>query len=303
MRQARLEGMRVLSSSRLFIGAWMLLNQRILWGDNGTIVDMSAELNDLTANSYTIPLVGADDYLYIGSDLPFNHRFFYVDSGNDSASVVSVDIWDGGEWVAAVDVQDETKLSGKSLKQSGIISWATDRNKGWSIEDTTENVTGLTSVKIYNMYWVRLSFSADFTSTTTLKYVGHKFSKDADLLPLGYADLNRSDVKTSFEAGKLDWTDQHIAAGEAILKYLQAKRYLRSGNQILDWRTFSEASIYKLAEIIYTSFGSDFEDRRALAEKKYHSALNSGGLFNIDRDADGHKDVVERVRLAGIVRR
>lgn len=281
----------------------MLVNQRIIWQDDTTLKDMSVELNDLTAGSYTIPLVAADDKIYIGSDLPFNHRYFNVSVVNAVASVCSVEIWDGNNWVAAVDVLDETSTSGATLAKSGIISWTTDRSKAWGIEDTTENVEGLTSLKIYNMYWVRLAFSANFTASTALKYIGHKFAKDADLVPAGYPDLNSSDVKTAFETGKTNWDDQHISAAEEIVRYLQQKNYIRSGNQIFDWRTFNTAAVHKLAEILYSSFGADYEERRKLAESKYYKAMNTGGIYKLDRDEDGHSDVRERYRFQGIRRR
>ena len=280
----------------------MLYSQRVIFKDNTALKDMSVELNDLTANNYTIPFVAAEDSIYIGSDLPFNHRYIYISTANDQASVVSVAIWDGTQWVSAVDVQDETSSGGVSLAQSGIISWSTDKDSFWDYEDTSENITAISSLKIYNLYWVRLTFSADLKATTALKYVGHKFAKDGDLAPLGYSDLNTSDVKTAFETGKTTWDDQHIAAGEQVVRYLQQKHLTRSANQIFDWKVFNEPAIHKVAEIIYSSFGSDYEERRKLAEAKFYKSMNTGGVLRLDRNADGHADIEERVRSVGLYR-
>lgn len=280
----------------------MLYAQRIIWKDNTTLKDMSNELNDLSAGSYTIPFNASEDAIYIGSDLPFNHRYFYIQTVNDQAASISVSIWSGSEWVAAVDVQDETSVSGVSLAQSGIISWATDKDSFWDYEDTSENISDLSTLKIYNLYWVKITFSANLKSTLALKYIGHKFAKDADLVPLGYSDLNTSDIKTAFESGKTTWDDQHIAAGEQIVRYLQQKHLTRSANQIFDWRVFNEPAVHKLAEIIYSSFGEDYEERRKLAESKFFKSINTGGIYRLDRNADGHADVCERVRNVGVYR-
>lgn len=279
----------------------MLINQRIIWSDNGTLKDMSVALNDLTAQTYTLPLVAAEDKIYIGSDLPFNHRHFIVSTANDVASVVTVEFWTGSAWVSAVDVLDQTSVSGVSLAQSGIISWTPERNDSWGIEDSTEDIPQLSTLKIYDMYWARLTFSANLKATTALKYVGHKFAKDGDLAPHGYPDLNLSAIKAMFESGKTDWNEQHVGAAEAVIQYLRQKYLIQSRNQILNWEQFNVAAVHKVAEIIYSSFGPDYEERRALADKKYYQSINLG-LTEVDTNQDGKRDPYEAIRSYGLVR-
>lgn len=280
----------------------MLVNQRIIWKDNTTLKDLSLELNDLVSQNYTIGFVAAQDNLYIGSDLPFNHRYFVVATANDVVSVASVKIWNGNDWVSAVDVLDQTAVAQKAFGQTGILSWTTERNASWSIEDTTENISDLSTLKIYNMYWVKLTYSVDWKSTTALAYVGHKFAKDEDLGVYGYAELNTTDMKTAYEAGKTTWDHQHVAAAEQIVRYLRKKYIIQSKSQILDWEQFNEAAIHKVAEIIYFSFGEDYEDRRKKAEEKYYAAMNLG-IFQVDRNQDGKLDDVEKMKFTGLVRR
>src|SRR3990167_11302957 len=104
----------------------MLTSNRIIFSDNGTLTDYSATLNDFYTGTVAPTYTASQDYLYVGGDAPFNHRYFDVSVANAVASTVSVEIWDGSDWNAAVDVIDETTTSGASLAQSGRIQFAVD---------------------------------------------------------------------------------------------------------------------------------------------------------------------------------
>lgn len=279
----------------------MLGNSRFIFSDNGTLNDYSHIFNDFSSQTQTIPVVAAEDYLYLGTDLPFNHRWFEVSAVNSNASVASVEIWDGNSWVSAVDVVDQTSSGGVAFAQSGYVSWSVDRNSGWGQESTTEDITGLTTAKIYDLYWARLSWSADLSASTALKFIGFKFASDNDLGAY-YPDLNLSGTKTAFESGKTDWNEQHFLAAEEIIRYLRKKNIIWSRNQILDYNQFNLAGIHKVAEIIMNSFGDDFEDNRNLAKQKFYESINLG-IFRTDRDEDGRLEEREKRDYAGLVRR
>lgn len=280
----------------------MLINNRVIWKDNSSLKDLSAVLNNIFSGSSVIPFVADEDKIYIGSDLPFNHRYFKVDVVNDQASAVSVHIWDGSEWVAAVDVIDQTidSTGAISLSKSGIISWVTDRNQSWSKEDTTENMdgSGLETLKIYKMYWVRLSFSANLKTSTAIKYVGHKFSTDEEFSGY-YPDLGRTNVKASFQTGKTNWDEQAVLAAEEIIRDLRKKDLIHSGSQIFGWEEFSDCSCHKTAEIVYRAFGADYEDRREAAFDDYVNALDKVQFNSLDKDADGRVEDYEKCHPGG----
>lgn len=281
----------------------MLVNNRVIHKDNTTLKDLSINVNDLYAGNGLLPFVAAEDKLFIGSDMPFNHRYFCLAVVNDVASVVSVDIWDGSEWRAAVDVLDQTKdINGKSLAQTGIISWTVDKDYGFGLEDTTEDIPDLSTLKIYNMYWVRLSFSSDLKSTTAISYIGHKFANDSQLEGY-YPDLNRTALKTSFKAGKTSWDDQHVLAAEELIRDLRKMKVILSGSQILDFESFNDAAIHKCAEIIMRALGDDYADERESAIQDYKNALDKV-YFPVDKDGDGKLDTQERTGYTvGIFRR
>lgn len=284
----------------------MLLTNRIIWSDNGTNIDISNEMASVAGVSKVLPIVAAQDYIYLGSELPFNHRYISVSVANDQTSAISaVDLWNGSTWVAALDVQDFTQgTAGKTLSQSGHIMWTPDPTKSWMKDNTNHaghTITGLSGASIFNLYWVRLTFSADLKATTALQYIGHKFADDNDLR-LVYPDLIRTAVYTQFSVGKTSWEEQHIMAAETIIRDLKQKGIVKSGNQVLDWRLFTDASVHKLAEIIYNSFGQDYRDLKQDAAQYYQKAL-SMVFTNTDQNKNARLDEEELVIGTGYLRR
>lgn len=278
----------------------MLLNNRVIWKDNATLRDLSISLSNPLSQTETMALVAAEDAIYLGSDLPFNHRWFEVSSANAVACDISIELWNGQSWKSAVDVIDQTKLAGATLAQSGFISWVPDRDHTWDMEQTTADMSDLSTLKIYDMFWVRLKFTADVTGTTALKYIGHKFSSDADLVA-EYPSMASATLKGAYSTGKTTWTDQHFLAAEYIIQEMRAQRLVWSPNQILDWAQFKPASVHRTAAIIFTALGQDYVEELKSAMDQYKSALKIKA-FNIDQNANARVDAKEtksRVEFLG----
>lgn len=265
-------------------------DQRILFSDNGTLSDLTVNLNEFRSGTEVIDYTTSEDYIYIASFLPFNHKQFDISVANAVSSTVSVDIWDGSNWNAAVDVIDRTSSGGASLAQDGVISWTTDIDKSWQRERESEDVTGLSGTKIYDMYWVRFSWNANLTDTMALQFVGQKFSVDTDLYSY-YPDLNNSSLQTAFASGKSDWNDQHYIAAQHIVRDLKKNHSILSGDQILDFDLFEEASVHAVAMVIYWGLGRFEEHDKAKA--KYEDNLKQAFL-NLDRNNDARLEFTER---------
>jgi len=231
-------------------------------------------------------LVG--QYLYVGSVMPFNNLFFEVQPHNNNAATASVDMWFGQQWTPAVDLRDETN----GMANTGRLSWATDRLKGWDREETSEDVTGLSAFKVYWKYWARLSWSAEFSNNTAIRYLGQKFSEDAVLYTY-YPDLNNTDILTGFATGKTNWNDQHYMAAERIIADLKKGDIVISSSQIMDWTQYEEASCHKVAEIVYKAFGQPYSDQLKRARDDYTAAMNVKYPL-IDVNGNGSPDPVER---------
>jgi hypothetical protein len=277
----------------------LISSQRVIFNDGGTLSDFSVELGDYRTGAKTFAST-TGDYLYVGSEYPFNHKHFDVSSANAVASTVSVDIWcgTGTGWVAAVDVLDLTRPSTASLAQDGVIRWTTNRLKTWSPQEDSADVTGLAGTAIYNMYWVRLSWSANLTGSTALSYVGLKFATDDDLYTF-YPALNNSDLMSQFEAAKADWNEQHYAAAEAIVRDLKRRGVVASHNQIFDYELFTEAACHKACELIYTARNvKAYAEQIKAARDAYEKAIDLK-MFRPDANADGHKTPTENLQTTG----
>jgi hypothetical protein len=275
----------------------MLKNNRILFYRQSAFVDASTALSDVNEYKQVFDFTAPGDSLYLGSDLPFNHKYFLPDAVNDVASVVSVDLWSGNEWIPAVDIQDETSDAGVSLSRGGIISWTPDWDlSSWGYDDTDEmDGTDLENgPKIYGLYWARLKWSVTLNTATELKYVGHRFCSETDL-ETEYPELASPSIKTAWESGKTSWDDQILTASEYIIQDLRGmKNLIESPSQILDWHNFQKAAVHKTAQIIFRGFGDDYKDQYIDSAQTYRSSLNVG-KFNVDLNRNATLDAGEKV--------
>jgi hypothetical protein len=260
--------------------------QRVLFSNSGTLTDITIQMNDFDEGTYTPGITAAEDYIYIASSMPFNHKWIEVSTVNAETSALTVELWHNGAWESAVDLLDYTDVSGATFGQSGIIQFRPDIDTGgWEKEKLSTDVTGIASLDIYEMFWMRLSFSADPTAGMVLKYIGNRFSKDKDLYA-EYPDLNNSTLKTAWESGKTTWDDQHVLAADYIIQKLITDNVIRDKHQVMDWKLFVPAAVHKTAELIYGGFGPSMKENASMARKAYQEAI-ALKYFNTDKTGDG----------------
>lgn len=281
----------------------MLLSNRFVHSDNGVLNDLSVNLNRYNAGSEVFEFIAAEDYIYIGSELPFNHRWFEFSVPNTQVGrKISIDLWDADEWVAAVDIVDQTE----GFTKSGIISWMTDKDESWAQDDTVdandnEEIIGLGDLKIFNLYWARIKFDGDLDATTSLKYVGHKFSDETDLAGV-YPELATQNARDNFQKNKTDWKEQEFIAAQEIIRELKRSGVVVSGDQILSWEQFIMPSVHKVAEIIWRAYGDDFIDDRQRSHDDFKEAMDQE-ILHLDRNRNARVDSNERWRPVGRLHR
>lgn len=276
----------------------MFINNRVILSKNGTLTDISAILSDPYAGKQALSIVHAQDALYVGSDMPFNHRFFMLAKKNAIAGRVNVAIWDGSQFTAADDVQDFTGSAGKPFAKSGLIRFALPKNIGWGRVYDTADIEELEDVTCKANYWVKLTFTADLDFE--LEYVGFRFARDADL-NTHYRDLLSDAYKTAFNQGvPMDnWDSVHIVAAEEIIRDLRADEIVWSPNQILDPETFTDSACHKLGEIAFKQLRN--EERKIDAQKDYKQSM-AKRVFNVDRRGDGRLQSEEKEVYNRLVR-
>lgn len=273
---------------------------RILYSDNGTIVDLTSEINNYHSDSYEFAdFVASEDYIYVGNIVPFNHFYLKMATASVASTTMTVEYWTGSVWRPVVELMDETN----GLTEDGFVTFVPDRNHVWINSDTsgTQNVTGLTSVTIYNKYWIRISFNEDLTDACSLSWIGQIFSNDDDL-GSEYPELVTANVKTSFESGKTNWEEQHVKAAELIVRDLIKQRIIFDKGQILERESFTLASVSKVAEIIMNSFGDDYTDQKLQAYKEYKRRLDRS-IYDVDNNLDGELNPGEMATRQGFLRR
>jgi hypothetical protein len=266
------------------------MNKRIFYSQNGILRDFSVNLNKYDETESEFHYIPGEDYIYFGSRLPFNSIYIKLKKNNNQSANMYVEVFDGNKWQFVNELIDETG----AFHHSGYITFTPDRDTGWSMKDTNsggDTVPGLESVKIYDKYWMRISFDAELANKVSITWIGHIFADDQDL-GSEYPDLMKSSVKTSFKPGKQNWEEQLVRASEVIIEDLMINRNIIDSSQILDRYDYRSACIQKCAEIIFNAFGDDFLDQKQIARAEYQRRL-SVPYKKIDRNANAIEEVSE----------
>jgi hypothetical protein len=272
---------------------------RVIYSDDGTLTDITTEMANFHTGSYTFSgFTAAEDYIYIGNIVPFNHFYLKMGTASVASSTMSIDYWTGDSWQATVEIDDQTE----GLKQDGFVTYVPDRDHAWIDGNTNgqgRQITGLTDLTIYDKYWIRISFSNDLTADSIMSWIGQKFSNDNDL-GSEYPDLNRSTVLTAFEAGKTTWEEQHVRAAEIIVNTLISQKIIYAKGQILERSSFMLPSVSKVAELIFNSFGDDYADQKKDARNEFEKRMNKS-IYDVDSNLDGELTEKEMAARQGFM--
>ena len=133
--------------------------------------NISDEMQDGDSSDFDInsfDLVANNNFIYVGSPLPFRGVAVALNNKNDIASVLTVNYWhNSGVWTNTGN-GDGTDVSGDTFKQDGSVTWtvpaAWKRDNLQNIGDTTVGEAWST----VGLYWTRWEFSAQLDSTVDL---------------------------------------------------------------------------------------------------------------------------------------
>lgn len=265
---------------------------RVFLNDNGSFTDYSL-LNSDESSTLAIPLVATEDYIYIGKYYPFNNFFLDVDTVNDQAATLTVDVWDGTQWRSSVDVLDGTSSGGVSLAKSGVVEFSIDKDYSWNrvfdSSDTNAPDEMQGEFTIYNLYWIRLKWSADLAATTELNTIAYAFTSSQQLDNI-YNQINQ--YLTSFGSGKTDWNDEIVTASLHVVKTLKKNRLIVNEGQIIKLDDVSLATDYKTLELIFNSLGPSYAEERDRVSHTFSELISMPG-FTFDRNNDAAVDTFE----------
>lgn len=259
----------------------------IFHDDNGTFVDHSDEAADYSRDDFTVELVAADDFLYIGFRKDISGVYVQLTTPNTNASELSAEVYNGTSWVGH-DITDETK----GLTRSGFIFW--DR----PAQDAAE-------VNSVSLNWIRIKTDVDH-SATAIRAINLVFSDD-NLLKQEFYSIDHEQILPGNETSHIL---THVSVRNRIMQKLRNLGYVKWRNgdptrprkykldqwDLLDVFEIRQAATYMALEKIFFEIadGPDdnwyqkYEDYKQLADEAFALALSS-----IDTDDDGVKDADE----------
>jgi hypothetical protein len=263
---------------------------RVFFKESSNLIEVTKQINKYKSDTYLMSM-GTSDAIYIASDFPLNHLYIKMgDVVNDINSSISIQYWDGTNWISSVNLNDYTY----AFSQSGFIEFTPDRDEQWLMESTKasgESITDLETITVYDKYWMKITVSVTLKNNIELQWIGNKFSEDEDLYS-EYPIFNDTTFLTGFQTGKVNWEEQHIKAAEIIIQDMKRKNVIIGKEQILERDILRPASVAKVAEIIFNAFGNDYNEQRQHAKEEYLRRMDLS-KYSVDTNNNGIVDAVD----------
>jgi hypothetical protein len=120
-----------------------------------------------TVNLSSMNTAAANNYLYVGSHLPFRGVNVLVSSANAVVSVLTVNYWNGTAWTTT-GATDNSSSGGATLAVSGTVVWTvpTDWVKNSLVGINSPAVGTSVQRSTDALYWTRWQVSAQLTAAT-----------------------------------------------------------------------------------------------------------------------------------------
>lgn len=275
-------------------------DQRILVDNAGTISDFTKEVNAYNGGVASISL-SPGDFIYFGSFLPFNQKYFDLSTVSNAVTTLKVEIYDGAAWKQCFDLLDYTEIADIPLGRSGTIQFNKVDDDGWGLITRSTEIAELASFhEIYGKYWAR--FSLADAAAVDIKYIGSLFGGHSDLVD-EYPMLSNLMLIDSWEAGKTDWLEQMIKASEYVIADLKKRGIIFERSQVIEQSVLLEPTIHKAAQIIFNGLGAkNYAEEISEAKELYKSSMNMD-KFEQDTNASGQKERFEQAVSTSRARR
>lgn len=260
--------------------------------DNGVAVSDFTEnaadfLNDTITGTLDI-----GQYVYIGYTKPINAAYFEIQQGNTNSSNLSVEYYDGNNWVNA-EYHDDTK----GFSRSGLITWEKDSMSSIAVDSNEK-------------YYVRISTDS-ITTEVIVNGMNIIFSDDRELKQ-EFFEIVSDDF---FPVGFNSHIPHHVAARNEIMQHLRNRGNLKenSNNTLVDINAFDLHDVFQvrqaatylaLAKILF-NLSDNPEDNWFRKYQEYnHKYKEAISLYNLDLDSDndGISDTNEKTARNKIFR-
>lgn len=238
--------------------------------------ETTAKTDSIASNALAFVFL-TTDALYLGYSEKFACRYFIPGTVNTNAATLAVKYWNGSDWTSVEDVIDQTL----GLTQAGWLSW--------------KNVTGwekyaLTPVVDEELYWIKITTSANFSAGTTIQAILNLFN-DSVLLAEYYPEMV-SDTRY-LPPGKSNFYEQYNAAKNMVVQELIKEGKITDESQVLNPEVVSIASVHATAYCILNGIPNPSED---IVERKKQALTDFEfwiGRSRLDLDLDNSGEIDE----------
>jgi hypothetical protein len=253
------------------------------------LVKKDAEITDVSSASQhegfdaSLGPSSSGDAIFIGQDLPFNNVYLEMQVANAAEASLSVDCWDGRQWVPAVDVLDGT-ISGGTLGKNGCVQFVPDNDSFWTClpDPSRTSDVGFTN-KIYELYWLRIQSNIALDAETSIKRISYLFCENYQIKEK-WSDVDL--YLTKWAAGKTDWLEQIREATELMIGELKARSMIIHPGQILRYDDVNLACVYRTLMIIFARLGPSFAGHLKTASENY-DLLMDNKRWTLDKNKSG----------------
>lgn len=266
--------------------------------DDSSFSDYSYEALDFARDTFTIEMVAADDYLYVGYRKPINAFYVDFDTANTNANTLAGEYYNGSSWTAMTELVDETK----GFTRSGFIQWERPT-------DPDDQVT--VTVNSQSAYWYRFKPSADHSSTV-INGLNIVFADDEDLKKEWFEVTNHR------ASGEDSFILTHVACRDDIIQHFRNESFTKrdpnterlenlDAFDLLDIKEIRVAAKHLALHKIYMNLSDSVDDvyfqKATYHRSMYGDAINLAFL-TFDHDDDGVKDAGDRiVQSHGMIKR
>jgi hypothetical protein len=257
---------------------------RVFTEVSDTITDKTLASQD--GSGVTCNFATSGDYIYVGQYFPFNN--FTIDPlvANTSGAEMLVEYWDGSNWTDMVDLLDGTSSGSVSLARHGTVQFSPDKDSSWTrVSDVSDETgMGLGELKVYDLYWSRVSFDAPLSATASIKELRYKFCEHADLAKVD-PEINEY-LNGWGGVSKTTWNEQIFEASDNIISELKERKLILHEGQILRFDDVYKACVYQTLMLIYSQLGPSFTNKYEYFERLYKQHLGDK-RFTFDATRDG----------------
>lgn len=206
---------------------------------------------------------------------------------------IRLQYWSGREWTDVVDIMDGSSRQGVTLSRSGNILFSCDSDKsGWSrVGDTSKSNSPdeLKNLKLYNLYWLKLTVDDEINPETTLNELSFCFTS-GDKLRGVKAEVDK--FFDAFKKGKTDWIPECIMASKLVVTELKKAGLVLGPQQVVRLDDFWLPTTYKALWLIYSSLGPAYLETANQMAHEFYKNFNVNNI-TIDENLDGKVNDVE----------